>query len=93
MVKRVLKWPKHLSNTATITVFGCFKYERLNFGEEAGIPTKSDWKEIGWLSGRVVLALCDDIESMGLVRECRELEELFGTSYTDVIHSRSDYLK
>ena len=30
-------------------------------------------------------ALADDVESLCLVRECRELEEGFGTSYTDEI--------
>ena len=33
----------------------------------------------GSLSGQVLKALCDDVESMCLVRECRELEESFGT--------------
>ena len=39
----------------------------------------------GSLSGRVLEALCDDVESMCLVRECRELEESFGTQCVDVI--------
>ena len=30
-------------------------------------------------------ALSDDVNSLCLVKECRELEEVFGTSYTDVI--------
>ena len=28
---------------------------------------------------------CDDVESLYLVRECRELEESLGTLYTDSI--------
>ena len=33
----------------------------------------------GSLSGRILEALCDDVESICLVRECRELEESFAT--------------
>ena len=31
------------------------------------------------LSGSVMLAMCDDVESICLVRECREMEEQFGS--------------
>ena len=39
------------------------------------------------LSGSVLqlLALCDDVESICLVRECREMEEHFGTHFTSDI--------
>ena len=38
------------------------------------------------LSGSVLLALCDDVESICLVRECREMEEHFGTHFaSDII--------
>ena len=39
----------------------------------------------GSLSRRVLEALCDDVESMCLVRECRELEKCFGTQWVDAI--------
>ena len=41
------------------------------------------------LSGSVMLALCDDADSIPLVRECRELEERFGTHFTNVILNKS----
>ena len=41
------------------------------------------------LSGCVMLALSDDVDSVCLVRECRELEEWFGTSYTEDILNMS----
>ena len=41
------------------------------------------------LSGSVVLAMCDDMDSLCLVRECRELEESFGTGFTDMITTTS----
>ena len=37
------------------------------------------------LSGCVVLALCNEVDSICLVRECRELEESFGTRFTEAI--------
>ena len=40
------------------------------------------------LSGSVLLALYDDTESICLVRECREMEEHFGTHLTSDIISR-----
>ncbi len=41
------------------------------------------------LSGRAMLALSDDTASLCLVRECRELEEVFGTHFTEDIISNS----
>ena len=32
-----------------------------------------------------MLSLCDDFDSSCLVRECRELEEVYGTGFTDDI--------
>ena len=39
----------------------------------------------GSFSGRVLEALCDDVESMCLVKECRELEESFGTRHVEAV--------
>ena len=41
------------------------------------------------LSGHVVLAICNDIKSLCLVRECTELEQWFGLNLTNDIISRS----
>ena len=40
--------------------------------------------DVDSLSGSVLLAMCDDVESICLVRECRELEKHFGTKFTTV---------
>ena len=37
----------------------------------------------------MVLSLCDDFDLSCLVQECRELEEEFGTGFTDDIINRS----
>ena len=44
LVKRVLKWPKHHSNTACNCCFGCSYNEMQGPDEEAGISAESD----GW---------------------------------------------
>ena len=44
--------------------------------------------EVGSLGARAMEALCDDAESICLVKECRELEEAFGTHYSDTIMRR-----
>ena len=42
------------------------------------------------LSGSVLLAMCDDVESICLVRECREMEH-FGTHFTsDIIKKETN---
>ena len=42
----------------------------------------------GSLSRSILLALCDEIESTCLVRECRDMEEWFGTHFTNDIIKR-----
>ena len=37
-----------------------------------------------------MLALSDDIDSVCLVRECRELEDKFGTHFTTVLLNKKD---
>jgi len=49
------------------------------------VPTMKDC-----LSGSVVLALCGDVDYLCLVRECKELEEIFGTCFTEMITNKED---
>ena len=41
------------------------------------------------MTGGVMLALCDDADSLCLVKECKELEEWFGSTFTDIILNKS----
>ncbi len=90
LVKRMLKRPKHHSNTAALTVvevptMRCKVLERkLGFLQTVlkGAPST--------LSGRTLFALSDDMDSLCLVRECRELEEKFGTHFTEEILGESE---
>ena len=82
LVKRVLKWPKYHSNTAAIAVLDVPTMKCRVLERKLGFLMRvmaGEWK-------RTVLALCDDVESICLVRECREMEELFGTHFaSDII--------
>ena len=85
MGKRILGLAKWTSNTATGVVMGwpsmrarvlvqklCF-LQRLVLGDGCN------------LGSRMLRSLADDVESVTLVCECRELEEAFGTHYTDAV--------
>ena len=85
MGKRILGLPRCTSNTAVGIVLGwpsvharilvrklCF-LKRLVSGDGSK------------LGSRMLRSLADDTETVSLVRECRELEEAFGASFTDRI--------
>ena len=89
-MKRMLKWPKHHSNTAALATL-----------EVSTIRSKVLLRKLASLhrvvksdpfsfSGRTVLALSQDVNSLCLVKECRELEEGFGTHFTDEILARGE---
>ena len=85
LVKRMLKWPKHLSNTLDVpTVRSRVLQKKLSFLHR--VVNSSLFS----LSGRTVFALSQDIDSLCLVKECRELEEGFGTHFTDNILARRE---
>ena len=89
LVKRILKWPKHLSNTAAIVALEVPTMRCRILVAKLGFLARVLSKDSDDLCGRAVLALCDDFDSSCLVRECRELEEEFGTGFTDDIINRS----
>ena len=85
MAKRVLCWPRHFSNTLALTVLGVSSarvwvlLSKLRF-------LRKCWMDNAVGVGAVVMnALEDDVESISLIRECRELEDFFGTNYTDML--------
>lgn len=82
LCKRALRWPRHFSNTAAMVVLGLdsarvsvlmrklfFLYRLLDGRENVGSVVMS--------------TLIDDVESVVLVQECRDLEEKFGTAFAD----------
>ena len=84
LAKRALGWPKHYSNTAAFVALDVRSMRsrllviKLRF-------LKRRLSEHGGIGGEVMSALSDDINALCLVKECRELEEYYSTSYTDTL--------
>ena len=84
-MKRVLKWPKHHSNTAAITALEMLTMRSRLLVTKLGFLRWVMESSSGSFSGRVWEAPCDDVESMCLVKECRELDESFGTRHVEAV--------
>ena len=89
LAKRVLKWPKHYSNTAAIISLDIPTMKCRILVRNLGFLRRVMGRDTDSLSGCVVLALCNEVDSICLVRECRELEECFGTHITEAITSKN----
>ena len=85
--KRVLKWLRHHSNTAAVTALEVpmMRYKilvrKLGFLHCVVVSNPVS------LMGCVILALCDDADSLCLVKESNGLEEWFGSTFTDIMLS------
>ena len=83
--KRALKWPMHLSNTSAVlaldmeTMRSRILCRKLSF-----LRRLLDEKATG-VGAAAMRSLTDDIESLCIVKECRELEISYGTNFTDTI--------
>ena len=89
LAKRVLKWPKHHSNTAAFATLDVPTMKCSVLVRKLGFLQRVMGSDTDSLSGCVVLALCNEVDSICLVRECRELEECFGTKFTEAIISKN----
>ena len=89
LVKKVLKWPKHHSNTAAIATLDVPTMKCRVLVKKLGFLKRVMGRDTDSLSGCVVLALYNEVDSICLVRECRELEESFGTRFTEAITSKN----
>ena len=73
LVKRILKWPKCFSNTVACTILDVPTTRCRVLVAKLGFLKHVLSKGTGDLCGRIVLFLCDDLDSSCLVWECREL--------------------
>ena len=87
LVKRMLK---HLSNTAALTTLEVPTVRSRVLQRKLSFLHRVANSNPFSLSGRTVLALSQDINSLCLVKECSELEEGFGTHFTDDILARRE---
>ena len=85
LAKRMLKWLKHHSNTAAITTLDVPTMKSRVLVRKLRFPKRVKGRDADNFSGYVVLVLCDEVDSLCLVRECKELEEIFGTSFTEMV--------
>ena len=82
LAKRVLKRPKHHSNTALVVV-RMQTVRSMILERKLGVLQKVLNAGSKCVSGKLVEVMCDSISSLCLVRECRELEEMSGVAFTD----------
>lgn len=66
-----MKWPKHHSNTAAIAVLDIPTMKCRILVKKLGFLRRLMEGDPDSLCGSVVLPLCDEVESICLVRECR----------------------
>ena len=90
-MKRMLKWPKHFASTVGTAALEVPSMRCRVLDSKLGFLPRVGTKSPDDLCGRVVLSLSDDIDSLCLVRECRELEEEFGTDLTNGIINGNGY--
>ena len=90
LAKRVLKWPKHHSNTAAIAVLDIPTMKCRILVRKLGFLKRVINRDVTTLGGSVVLTLGSEVDSLCLVRECRELEERYRTCFTKVISSKKE---
>jgi len=85
LAKRILKWPKHFSNTAATTALELATMRCRVLERKLEFLKQVVGGDVGGPSVRVREALSDDLSSLCLVRECEELEEAMITNYTENI--------
>ena len=89
IAKRILQLPKWYSNTAAIVALGqnslhsVYTIRKLRFLHRVMTNEQS-------ICHCTFSAMVDDVESLSLVRECRELEERYKTNFTSAILSATD---
>ena len=89
LAKRALGWPSHHSNTAAVVALNLTSMRARILLAKLCFLRKRMLCD-GGIGGEVVRALSDNPSSMCLVKKCQELEEEFGTTYTERILEGAD---
>ena len=82
IAKRILKWPRHHSNTAAVVVVGLQSVESRILERKLGFLHWVLENGSSCVSGRAVEAMSYNISNSCLVKECEELEESCSVSFT-----------
>ena len=86
LAKRCLRWPKHHSNTAALVALDLESIRWRLLLTKLGFLRRSMLNDAG-VGAEMIRVMS---ESLCLVKECRELEEGFGTYFTDELLSGAD---
>ena len=90
LAKRALKWPRHFSNTAAMTVLDLESVtSKIVVRQLALLKRQLPVGAVG-VAAMAMRSLLDNLNPLCLVGECRELEKHFGTNYTDAILKGGD---
>ena len=84
LAKYALGWPKHHSNTAAHVALDLESIRCRLLSAKLGFLRRSMVGREG-IGAEMMCVMVDDVESLCLVKECRELEETYGTCFTDGI--------
>ena len=84
--KGVLKWPRHHSNTVALATLDAPTMKRRVLVRKLEFLKRVIDKDTDSLRGCVVMALCCEVESICLIRECKELENF---DFTESISSKN----
>ena len=90
IAKRALRGPDHISSTAAVVTLGLPLIWCEVLVRKFGILLKLSDEVANGVGASVFRCLLDHVSSICLIRECRDLEEYFGTSVTDSILCQSE---
>ena len=90
VAKRALRWPKCLSNTAAVVMLGLPSVRYVVLVRKLGLLLKMMDEGADGVGASLFRCLLDDVSCIYLVRECRKLQEHFGTSMADSILCQSE---
>ena len=80
LVKRALRWPKHHSNTATVTTLEMGFVRSQLLVRKLGFLKRTVRDGATGVGAAAIRSMVDDVASLRLVKECKKLEEGFGLS-------------
>ena len=79
LAKRALRWSKHHSNTATVTTLELDSVRSQLLVRKLGFLKRTVRDGATGVGAAAMRSMVDDVASLCLVEECKELEEGFGT--------------
>lgn len=85
LAKRALRWPRHFSNTAAVSALEMESMRCRLVVRKLGFLRRQQADSTIGVGATAMRSLTDEPETLCLVKECRELENVFKTNYTDQI--------